>query len=100
MNRLPIVQRELRVSSRRPMTYWGRAGLAALGGGLALWIAWRRGGGATQSLGREAFQILSTVAVLAAVTSALRLTSPSIASEKRDGTLGLLFLTDLTAADI
>ena len=35
---LPIVERELRVASRRRVTYWGRLVAAAGGAGLAAWI--------------------------------------------------------------
>lgn len=102
MSQWPIVERELRLAARRAGTYWGRA--AAGAGALAL-VAWvvlvgglAPGGG--QPAGRATFLTLSAVALFSSVLTALRLTSPSIAMEKREGTLGLLFLTDLRSWDI
>ena len=34
----PIVERELRVASRRPATYWSRVGTGALGVTVLLWL--------------------------------------------------------------
>lgn len=99
---LPIVERELRVSARRAMTYWGRAGYGLLGILLISWALWLRGMGVAggPAVGRPAFLMLAYMALFAAVVTALRLTAPSIATEKREGTLGLLFLTDLKPRDV
>jgi ABC-type Na+ efflux pump permease subunit len=99
---LPIVERELRVSARRPMTYWGRTGYALLAMLLISWALWMRwaGMGGGPMVGRPAFFILAFVAIITALGTALRLTAPSIATEKREGTLGLLFLTDLKPRDV
>lgn len=101
MIHLPIVERELRVASRRTMTYWSRSGFGCLAVALTLWAVWMRGlGAAGTTAGRETFRTLSFVALFSAVGTALRLTAPSIAGEKRGGTLGLLFLTDLKPHDV
>ncbi|MEY2409612.1 MAG: hypothetical protein QOF48_2282, partial [Verrucomicrobiota bacterium] len=97
----PIIERELRLASRRPMTYWSRSGVGLLALVLTLWtISMRFQGAPGVNAGREAFVTLAIVAICSAVATALRLTTPTIAIEKRDGTLGLLFLTDLKPHDI
>ena len=101
MIHLPIVERELRVASRRGLTYWSRSGFGCLAVALTLWAVWMREvGAAGTAAGRETFRTLSFVALVSAATTALRLTAPSIAGEKREGTLGLLFLTDLRPHDV
>ncbi len=100
--KLPIVERELRLSVRRPMSYWGRTGYAFLAMLLVSWVLGARGAapGNAPTVGRPAFFTLAYVALLTAVSTALRLTAPAIAAEKRQGTLGLLFLTDLKPRDV
>jgi len=52
------------------------------------------------SLPRLTFEILSFILLAFALLGGILLTADSIASERREGTLGLLFLTDLTGTDI
>lgn len=101
MTFLPIVERELRVASRRSGTYWLRAqvALSALVPVLVVLL----GPGpfmAPSQLGAEMFQILAYLAFFFTLISAVRLTADCISSEKREGTLGLLFLTDLKPRDV
>lgn len=101
MTFLPIVERELRVASRRSGTYWLRAqvALSALIPVLVVLI----GPGpfmAPSQMGAEMFQILAYLAFFFTIISAVRLTADCISSEKREGTLGLLFLTDLKPRDV
>lgn len=102
MVHLPIVERELRLSARRAGTHWGRTGAGAAAIGLTIWSIYAQagGGGWTSRAGRSTFITLALVATFSAVTSTLRLTAPAIAAEKREGTLGLLFLTDLKPYDV
>ena len=102
MIQLPIVERELRLSARRSATHWGRVGAGALAIGLAIWSIYVNAGRASlgNQAGRSTFVTLALVATFSAVATALRLTAPSIAAEKREGTLGLLFLTDLKPYDV
>ena len=102
MPHLPIVERELRLSVRRPMSYWGRTGYAFLAMLLVSWVLGARGAalGNAPTVGRPAFLTLAYVALFTAVGTALRLTAPAIAAEMRQGTLGLLFLTDLKPHDV
>ncbi|MFO1496948.1 MAG: ABC transporter permease subunit [Verrucomicrobiota bacterium] len=52
------------------------------------------------SAGRELFIVLSTLAGLYVVLDAALLSADCLSREKREGTLGLLFLTDLKGYDI
>ena len=101
MTFLPIVERELRVASRRGSTYWSRAQvvLAALIPTVFLLIA-PSGMMSLSQRGAQMFQTLAFLAFFFAIFSAVRLTADCISSEKREGTLGLLFLTDLKPYDV
>src|SRR5437870_8332852 len=96
---LPIVARELRVAAKRRLTYRLRW-IVALFGGLAVITAATLAGGYSVEVGQ--FVFWSTAAVMAMICGAagLLLTTDSVSREKRDGTIGLLFLTRLTSADI
>jgi len=102
MNFLPIAGRELRVLARRPLTYWGRfsaAGLALLiFGGFQLIAA--VSGGMGFSAGQVQFAVLKWMAFVFACGTGAFLTADSLSEEKREGTLGLLFLTDLRGYDV
>ena len=99
---LPIVGRELRVAARRSATYRTRvwAGVAAIV--LAAWkcfgFAWQ--GMSTAMQGQSLFYTLSGLAFLYSLGIGARVTSDCVSEEKREGTLGLLFLTDLTGLDV
>ena len=100
MHLLPIVDRELRVSSRRWRTYWGRAftaGLLVLVGVLLFSVTQRL---AMHMVGQIMFIYLSAVAGLSCLFSGPALTADCLSVERREGTLGFLFLTDLRAHDI
>jgi len=100
---LPIVDRELHVAARKRSTYWLRvvSALVALvigGGFLGLTIAGF--GIGTPNLGRVLFAVLTWLSVVAALSAGLFFTSDCLSEEKREGTLGLLFLTELRGADV
>jgi ABC-type Na+ efflux pump permease subunit len=99
---LPIVGRELRVAARRRATYRTRlwAALAAIL--LASWkcfdFEWQ--GQSTASQGRSLFFTLAWLAFAYCLLIGARVTADCISEEKREGTLGLLFLTDLKGLDV
>lgn len=98
MTFLPVAQRELLAASRRRVTFRvrGAAGiLAVLVGFLGL-----LGNGAGSGAGAPMFHFLAYLAAFVSAVAGLILTSDAIAAERREGTLGLLFLTDLTGADV
>jgi hypothetical protein len=89
------------VASRQRRTYWGRFGvaLAALLVGAWYWLELELGGGRPGSIGGRLFVVLSAVAWLYALGSGLA-AADAISREKREGTLGFLFLTDLRGYDV
>jgi ABC-type transport system involved in multi-copper enzyme maturation permease subunit len=103
MTFLPIVERELRVASRRPLTWWTRLSAAlivlVLFGGMQVLIGLSRGGMGI-SAGQIQFMVLKWIVFVAACAAGVFLTSDALSEEKREGTLGLLFLTDLRGYDV
>ena len=101
MTFLPIVERELRVRARLKSTHRLRliaAGLAILiVGGLLLLSAGR---GSAGSFGAGTFYTLATLVFGYCLLEGLRNTADCLSEEKRAGTLGLLFLTDLRGYDV
>jgi hypothetical protein len=101
MTFLPIVDRELRTRSRRLSTFWIRTGAAAFsslaaGGFLVMGGLFGRG----QLLGPPMFATLSWLALGYCLLEGARNTADCLSEEKREGTLGLLFLTDLKGYDV
>ena len=100
MTFLPIVARELRVAARRRGTYWVRSG-AALGIlVIGTWFFLLKQGQPPQGIAMGLFLILTGSAVLYCLLSGVWFTADCLSEEKREGTLGLLFLTDLKGYDV
>src|SRR6266436_1845924 len=102
MTFLPVVARELRVAARKPATFWLRIVAALVGlliGGGCLLLSKVAGLGLS-SLGAGLFGVLTWLGVAAALASGLFFTSDCLSEEKREGTLGFLFLTDLRGYDV
>ena len=98
---LPIVERELRVAARRPATYSLRLTAAAAAMGVCLWALWSIPAVTPAAQrGASLFQALSWFAFAYAMLTGPRVTADCLSAEKRDGTLGLLFLTDLQGSEI
>ena len=97
---LPIMDRELRVAARRPATNWIRffASLTVILVWVALLASNRRMG--TAELSRALFTAVGVIALAFALFSGVLLTADCLSEEKREGTLGLLFLTDLKGYDV
>lgn len=100
MTFLPIVERELRVAARRAGTYWLRGAAALVAVAAAAWVFLVYSEGAPKDLGMAMFVTLTVVANIFALLAGLRTTADCLSEEKREGTLGLLFLTDLKGYDI
>jgi ABC-type transport system involved in cytochrome c biogenesis permease component len=100
---LPIAYRELRVSARNKATHRLRilfaVGAVAIGGGLGL-IVIKFGGLRVSQLGLWTFEALRWISFVGACAAGTFLTSDCLSEEKREGTLGLLFLTDLRGYDV
>jgi hypothetical protein len=99
MTFLPIVLRELRVASRKRVTYWGRAGAALAVIGLGTWLYLMMQDRPSSEISMALFCILTGSALFYGLLSGVR-SSDCLSEEKREGTLGLLFLTDLKGHDI
>ena len=102
MTFLPIVERELRVAARRPGTYWVRFGVAGTllglmagfyGISVVFGLDWLAGG-------QNLFLVLQWCALPFLTGFGVFLTADALSEEKREGTLGLLFLTDLRGHDV
>ena len=96
----PLVERELRVAARRERTYWVRLAVALV----FLCFSWagllaRNSSGAPQT-GRDLFSFLAWLAWILCLFEGVRHTADCLSAEKREGTLGLLFLTDLRSRDV
>src|SRR3954464_6612207 len=100
MTFLPIVGRELRVAARQRNTYWIRTG-AALGGiAIGAWIMLMPFFHDNRTLGPALFVSLSILTFAYSLLIGVLRTADCLSEEKREGTLGLLFLTDLKGYDI
>ena len=100
MTSLPIVERELGIASRKIgswLSRWVIAIAAVLFGGGWLLIA-SLGGGMMK--GDIFFAILAWACFAYCLLAGLWTTADTLTREKTDGTLGLLFLTDLRGYDV
>ncbi len=100
MSFLPIVTRELLGAARKRSTFrvrWWTA-LIAVGMGFIALAAASGGGG--RGAGQGLFNVMTGYAFGLALLSGVALTADSITEEKREGTLGLLFLTNLKGYDV
>lgn len=98
---LPIVERELRVAARKGRLYWARLHGAGIGFAVLFWLLWAM----DESAGMM-FNGLFMLKFIAYITFGVCLfgganrASDAISSEKREDTLGLLFLTHLKGYDV
>jgi hypothetical protein len=99
MSLLPIVERELRVASRRKSTFRMRTLLA-----LAVVVIWflllLTSNSSTAEKGSILFIAIGVLALGFGLLAGIFLTADCLSEEKREGTLGLLFLTDLEGYDV
>lgn len=97
--KFPIAERELRVAARSPRVYRGRLVAGAVFGLMTGWSLWLTRIAFNQQAAAMTYTFVTNVAMMMCIFSAAA-TSDSISSEKRGGTLGFLFLTDLKGADV
>ena len=100
MTLFPVVERELRVASRRRWTYWGRAASGLLAVLVTGWLLLVQTAAQMRPDGRMLFYSVAGLAMFFVAFSGVTYSADSVSSEKRDGTLGLLFLTDLKGYDV
>ena len=97
---LPIVERELRAAARQWATYWARLGIALAAIFVTVVIFVLTFGLPSAQTGRRIFEWLAGIMMVYCLAYGRRSTSDCLSVEKREGTLGLLFLTDLKGHDV
>jgi hypothetical protein len=100
---LPIAARELRTACRKRSTFWLRVTAALVGliiGCGCLLLGSLGGGFGARGAGTALFAMLTWLALAASLSAGLFFTSDCLSEEKREGTLGFLFLTDLRGDDV
>lgn len=95
----PVVQRELREGARRPLNHWLRVG-SAFGGMIVFGLVANARNMPATAIGGQLFACIHTLLLVLICCTVPAMTADCIAREKREGTLGLLFLTPLTALGI
>ena len=98
-NFLPVVQRELREGARRPFNYWLRVA-GATAAVLLLYSINQSAGGNQAAEGLRLFTGLHEMLLVLICLMVPAMSADCIAREAREGTLGLLFLTPLTAMGV
>ncbi|MDQ6632963.1 MAG: ABC transporter permease, partial [Verrucomicrobiota bacterium] len=97
MNILPLIVRELRREARHPSNYALRTFSATILAGFLFFYLWKQRNSQT---GGTAFHLLNLIIFCAIWVVVPLLTADCISREKREWTLGLLFLTPLKPLDI
>src|SRR4026209_2868780 len=100
MTFLPIVRRELSVAARRWGTFWLRSGVALGVIAAATWIFLISRNESQREIGQIIFYVLTGASLAYCLLAGLRSTADCLSEEKREGTFGLLFLTDLKGYDV
>src|SRR5215471_7377592 len=101
MTFLPIVDRELRAAARRRGTFRLRWLVVLIGIIMAFGALFFLAVGAgPKNVGGPLFEVLTICAFFLCPLLGVSLTADSLSEEKREGTLGLLFLTDLKGYDV
>jgi ABC-type Na+ efflux pump permease subunit len=100
MTFLPIVGRELRVAARRRSTYWTRALTAVVTMLVAFFVFEDSRNLPPHAIGTALLKVISVIAFIYCLCVGVPLTADCLSEEKREGTLGLLFLTDLKGYDV
>jgi hypothetical protein len=96
-----VAWREMVMATRRPATFRIRLGSALLASGVTfLMLLFVGVTGAVSEAGRVVFWVLVWGCHVFAVLSGALLTADCISEERRDGTLGLMFLTELGGVDV
>ena len=92
MTFLPVLTRELRVASRRAATYHSRLGVAAVGVSVLFSMLWQSDLVPSGSRGKMLFNRVAVMTMVYCLVAGARATADCLSEEKREGTLGLLFL--------
>jgi ABC-type transport system involved in cytochrome c biogenesis permease component len=97
---LPVIERELRVAARSRQTYRNRFIAALSVFGILAWVVETNLTLPQSALGNEIFSYITHISLCIALLAGFFFTADCISEERREGTLGLLFLTDLRSGHI
>lgn len=100
MNFLTVVERELRVAARRKQVRRSRMFVGVVGVIIVAWFLLIPSFNSSRDFGQALFLTLSITVLIAAGVFGFSSTADCLSEEKREGTLGLLFLTDLKGVDV
>ena len=100
MRVLSVADRELRAAARQRGMYRLRWITAAGALVLLVWLGWGYDVFQNRSVGPDVFQAFSVVIFFYCLFVGAATTADCLSSERREGTLGLLFLTNLNSAEI
>ena len=100
MRFLSVADRELRSAARQKATYRTRWLTAALFFGLLVWLLWVFDGFTLRGAAPRIFSVYSFLTLLYCLFLGTARTADCISVERREGTLGLLFLTNLNSGEI
>ncbi len=101
MTSAPLIRRELYTAARRGRNQRVRWWISALGlVGLSLFLFTLMTGAVLPVSGKVIFQSIGIWIYYYCLVAGAVVTADAISSERREGTLGLLFLTDLTGWDV
>jgi ABC-type transport system involved in cytochrome c biogenesis permease component len=100
VNFLPVISRELQVQARQPAT--NRMRWIAAAAVIAIWLLLMLASGHTTAHERAkiTFIAISIVSLGGVMLAGVFQTADCLSEERREGTLGLLFLTDLRGYDV
>lgn len=100
MTFLPIVGRELGVAARKPATHWVRWAATGIAAGFSAVMLLLTFLGSPAGVGKTMMLALTWPLWTYCLLEGVRQAADCMSSEKREGTLGLLFLTDLRSYDV
>ncbi len=100
MRFLPIIHHELLIAGRRGNTYLGRLIAVGAMSAILMWVLFVSAGNAPATLGKTLFLTIASITYFLCALTGVKLTSDSLSYERREGTLGLLFLTNLRGIEI
>jgi ABC-type transport system involved in multi-copper enzyme maturation permease subunit len=100
MTFLPIVHRELRAAARRRSTFRVRWWTTVIAMGMTFISLALVSLGSGRNAGAPMFSVLTFYAFGLCLLAGVFFTAHALTEEKREGTLGLLFLTDLKGYDV
>src|SRR5215212_3850174 len=100
MRFLTVAERELRAAARRKATHRVRWLTALIFFGVLVWLLGLMDGFTRRGAAVNVFQAYSVLCFFYCIVIGTAVTADGLSAERREGTLGLLFLTNLNSAEI